>query len=57
VTDPVNSYAFALEEARRAFDALAAEATIIRDRAVSVLGWAAWQPLSWAVCPSATGLL
>lgn len=36
--DPETSYALALDEARRAFDALANEVTIVRDRAVSMLG-------------------
>ncbi|WP_147414475.1 hypothetical protein [Rhodococcus rhodochrous] len=36
--DPQKSYAIALEEARRSFDRLADEVTVVRDRIVSTLG-------------------
>lgn len=36
--DPQKSYATALEEARRSFDRLADEVTVVRDRMVSTLG-------------------
>lgn len=36
--DPAQSYAIALEEARRSFDQLANDVTVVRDRMVSTLG-------------------